>query len=95
MYLVGCVLIPSRFGDQMQAVARVPPSQMLCLPPFSGQLREPTASPVVVGPPLSAVNRMMIFSIIFFEASAAVTFPTPSSIAPSMPAKFARLWSWM
>ena len=31
-----------RRGDQTQAVARVPPSQIVCLPPRSGQFRDPT-----------------------------------------------------
>ena len=51
--------------------------QIVCFPPLSGKFREPTASPVVVGPPLSAVNTMMMSSIIFFAVSAAVTLPTP------------------
>ena len=51
--------------------------QIVCFPPFRGKFREPTASPVVVGPPLSAVNTMMMLSIISFAVSAAVTLPTP------------------
>eukprot|EP01043_Picozoa_sp_COSAG02_P039098 COSAG02_NODE_3062_length_7447_cov_14.342678_8_plen_221_part_00 len=105
--------MPRWEGDHTHAVALVPPSHIECLPPFSGQFRLPTASPVVVGPPLlftqgddnrsttqttsadwpcrvnskyasirgqfphSAVKTMIMFSIIFFFVSAAVTLPTP------------------
>ena len=39
---------------EIKPVTRVPPSQMECLPPLSGQFLAPTPSPVVVGPCVAA-----------------------------------------
>ena len=65
---------------------RVPPSQLLPLPPRSGWLLPPT----VTGDPLSVVNISSVSSHIFALFSAAVRLCSASSTYPTMPLKIAR-----